>query len=166
VDALLYSMLFWPALLEVDGAILLRASVEDDHELARLRASVRERGVVETEKSFNLREFSDLFGNGLAEIDDDLAEVLLARLAEMWRCRLGTQSSGQRFEVEAGRRIRLAATSVLSSIRSGASAPSRRRQRSGALPTSSARKLTSSPETASISPAASHSRSVGTGSMP
>ncbi len=41
-----------------------------------------------------------LFGNGLAEIDDDQAEVLLARLAEMWRCRLGVQFPGQRFEVE------------------------------------------------------------------
>ncbi len=99
-DALLYSVLFWPELLEVDGAVLLRASVEDEDGLARLRASVRERGTAETEKRFNLREFSDLFGNGLAEIDDDQAEVLLTRVAQMWRCRLGAQFPGRRFEVE------------------------------------------------------------------
>ena len=93
VDALLYSRLFWPELLEVDGAVLLRDGVEDEDDLARVRASVRERGPVETERRFNLRELSDLFGKGLGEIDDDQAEMLLARLAEMWRGRLqGTAS--------------------------------------------------------------------------
>ena len=100
VDALLYSRLFWPELAEVDGAILLRDGVEDEDDLARVRASVRERGPVETERRFNLRELSDLFGNGLAEIDDDHAEVLLARLAEMWRGRLHERFPERRFTVE------------------------------------------------------------------
>jgi hypothetical protein len=100
IDALLYSRLFWPELLEVDGAVLLRDGVEDEDDLARVRASVRERGPVETERRFNLRELSDLFGKGLAEIDDDHAEVLLARLAEMWRGRLQQQFPGRPFTVE------------------------------------------------------------------
>ena len=36
--------LFWPELLEVDGAVLLASSVEDEADLARVRASLRERG--------------------------------------------------------------------------------------------------------------------------
>jgi hypothetical protein len=100
IDALLYSRLFWPELLEVDGAVLLRDGVEDEDDLARVRASVRERGPVETERRFNLRELSDLFGKGLAEIDDDHAEILLARLAEMWRGRLQQQFPGRPFTVE------------------------------------------------------------------
>jgi hypothetical protein len=100
VDALLYSALFWPELLEIDGAVLASDVIEDEADLAQVRASVRERGAVETEKRFNLREFSDLFGSGLAEIDDDQSEVLLARLAEMWRCRLATRFPGRRFAVE------------------------------------------------------------------
>ena len=100
VDALLYSSLFWPELLEVDGAILLRATVEDDDGLARIRAVVRERGPVETERRFNLWDFSDLFGNGLADINDDEAELLMTRLAEMWRCRLHAQFPDRRFALE------------------------------------------------------------------
>ena len=99
-DALLHSALFWPELLEVEGAILLRATVEDDDELARVRAVVRERGPVETERRFNLWEFSDLFGHGLADIDDDEAELLMTRLAEIWRCRLHAQFPGRRFAVQ------------------------------------------------------------------
>ncbi len=98
MDALLYSALFWPDLLEVDGAVLLHASVGG--EVAKVRASLRERGSVETEKRFNLREFSDLFGNGLAEIDDDQAACLLARLAAMWRCRLAADFPERKFTVE------------------------------------------------------------------
>ena len=75
-------------------------AIEDEADLARVRASVREWGAAETEQRFNLREFSDLFGHGLAEIDDDQAEVLLARLAEMWRCRLSAQFPGRSFAVE------------------------------------------------------------------
>lgn len=100
VDALLYSSLFRPELLEVDGAILLRATVEDDDELARVRAVVRERGPAETERRFNLWEFSDLFGNRLADIGDDEAELLMTRLAEMWRCRLHARFPGRRFALE------------------------------------------------------------------
>ena len=97
---LLYSSLFWPELLEVDGAILLRATVEDDEDLARIRAVVRELGPVEAERRFNLWEFSDLFGNGLDDIGDDEAELLLTRLAEIWRCRLRAQFRERRFALE------------------------------------------------------------------
>jgi hypothetical protein len=100
VEALLYSSLFWPELLEVDGAILLRAAVEDDEDLARIRAVVQEAGPVEAERRFNLWEFSDLFGNGLADIGDHEAELLMTRLAEMWRCRLHTQFPERRFALE------------------------------------------------------------------
>jgi hypothetical protein len=100
VDALLYSSLFWPELLEVDGAILLRVTVEDDEDLARIRAVVRERGPVETERRFNLWEFSDLFGNGLADIGDEEAELLMTRLVEMWRFRLLAQFPQRRFALE------------------------------------------------------------------
>jgi hypothetical protein len=100
VEALLYSSLFWPALVEVDGAILLRAAVEDDDELARIRAVVRERGPVEAERRFNMWEFSDLFGSGLGDIDDGQAELLMTRLAEMWRSRLHAQFPGRRFALE------------------------------------------------------------------
>jgi hypothetical protein len=100
LDALLYSALFWPELVEVDGAILSSDAIEDEADLVRIRAIVRERGAVETEKRFNLREFSDLFGNGLAEIDDRQAEALLGRLAEMWRGRLAARFPGRRFAVD------------------------------------------------------------------
>ncbi|HEU4539989.1 MAG TPA: hypothetical protein VFR23_02575, partial [Jiangellaceae bacterium] len=75
IDALLYARLFWPELLEVDGAVLLASSVEDEADLARVRSSLRERGPVETERRYNLRELSDLFGHGLGEIDDDQAHL-------------------------------------------------------------------------------------------
>jgi hypothetical protein len=100
IDALLYSHLFWQELLEVDGAIVLASSIEDETDLAQVSASVRERGARETERRFNLRELSDLFGNGLAEIDDDQAEELLARLATLWRCRLQDGFPERRFTVE------------------------------------------------------------------
>jgi hypothetical protein len=100
VDALLYARLFWPELLEVDGAVLLASSVEDEADLARVRASLRERGHAETERRYNLRELSDLFGHGLGEIDDDQAADLLARLATMWRCRLQDAFPERRFAVE------------------------------------------------------------------
>jgi hypothetical protein len=60
----------------------------------------RERGSIETERRCNLREFSDLFGNGLAEIDDDQAALLVDRLAGMWRCRLAAFFPERRFVVE------------------------------------------------------------------
>ena len=100
VDALLYSRLFWPDLVEIEGAILLRDCVEAEDDVARVRASVRERGPAETEKAFNLREFSDLFGNELAGIEDHEAELLLTRLAEMWSGRLKAQRPEHRFAVE------------------------------------------------------------------
>ena len=100
VDALLYSWLLWPDLTEIEGAVLLRDNVETEDDVARVRASVRERGPAEAEKAFNLREFSDLFGKGLAEIDDDAAEMLLTRLAEMWRGRLQAQFPERPFAVE------------------------------------------------------------------
>jgi hypothetical protein len=45
VDALLYSALFWPEFVEVDGAVLASDVIEGEADLARVRASVPRTGL-------------------------------------------------------------------------------------------------------------------------
>ena len=71
LDALMYSGLFWPAFVEIDGMVFLKGTIEDDEDRQRLKEAFEQHNgdVARTEEDFNLVEIpSDLFGRRAAEL--------------------------------------------------------------------------------------------------
>ncbi len=90
LEAWMYSRLFWPSFVEVDGMVFLRDDVEDADDISRVAdaLSTFKGDKRRTQCSFNTFEVAHLFGlhrpDTTAEQDVCLAEVL----AEMWRAKL------------------------------------------------------------------------------
>ena|ERR1700726_16404 len=89
-EALVYSRLFWPRFVEIDGMIFMAGSFEDEDDLSRLSQALATYGGdrLKTEKSFNLFTISSLFGRRIGETTDEEDGCLLERLAQMWHSRL------------------------------------------------------------------------------
>ena len=102
VDALMYSGLFWPAFVEIEGMVFLKGTIEDDEDRQRLKEVFEQhnRDVARTEEDFNLVEVpSDLFGRRAAETTEEEDGWLAERLAEMWHARLSLLYPGREFVV-------------------------------------------------------------------
>ena len=102
LDALMYSRLFWPEFVVVDGMVFRKETIEDmaDREML-VTATHRYEGRKELiEQDLNFVEVAHLFGARAGESGEaqywDLAELL----AQMWECRLRTAFPTRRFAVE------------------------------------------------------------------
>jgi hypothetical protein len=100
--ALLYSRLFWPDFVEIDGMVFLKETMEDSDDLRRLREAFDHYGhdPIQTEQSFNLVEVEDLFGRRRIETSEDEDRELLERMRQMWLARLTQLFPARRFRVE------------------------------------------------------------------
>ncbi|GLW93966.1 hypothetical protein [Actinokineospora globicatena] len=104
VTALKYSYLFWPCLVEVDGAVFVRLDGNSDSGLAEL---VKERAVgyrggwADCVDSYNRFEVEQLFRawHGQREWDGELHWELGEVLVRTWRARLAEGYPDRRFEV-------------------------------------------------------------------
>ncbi len=101
LTALLYSELFWPEFIEVEGMVFLASDVEDKSDQKRIiSALVRYGGDKQrVEKSFNNVEVPWLFGRQAAESSDLEYRLLTGRIAAMWRARLAERFPDRAFEV-------------------------------------------------------------------
>jgi hypothetical protein len=86
-EALLYSALFLPDLMEVDGSILLTRGLPHDDRRRDFLAAKRQgnEDLSELEASFNFVEVGYLFGPHGRDISDEEDELLARRIAEAWR---------------------------------------------------------------------------------
>lgn len=99
--AILYSTLFFPEFVEVDGIVLLKMNVADQVNLERFRLmkSVEGKSQRELEQSFNFLEIAYCFGAGRNELAEADEELLADLVAESWKCRLKCDYSHRRFKV-------------------------------------------------------------------
>ncbi len=98
--ALLYSRIFWPNFVEIEGMVFLEGTFEDEADMQRLREAIeRYSGDHDkVEESFNFQELDLLFGlQGTSEEDD---EWLAERLTAMWKARLHDLFPNRQFLVE------------------------------------------------------------------
>lgn len=102
LDALLYSKLFWPEFVEIEGMFFLKETVEDDSDRDRIFKALKQYGEDKSkvEQSFNLIEIPSIFGKHLAETTDDEDRFLAERLAEIWRQRFAVLYPTKTFLVE------------------------------------------------------------------
>jgi hypothetical protein len=103
VEALMYSGLFWPEFVEIDGMVFLKGTIEDEEDYERLKEVFvkHNRDTARTEQDFNLVEVpSDLFGRRAGETTEQEDHWLADRLAEMWRARLNLLYPSRDFIVE------------------------------------------------------------------
>jgi hypothetical protein len=91
VDALIYSSLFWPKFIRIEGMFFLEHIVETDCDIDKVRRHRRNSGSdIKTEMAFNNIEVSALFCGD----DSNRASVsLLAKvISECWRAKLNDLS--------------------------------------------------------------------------
>jgi hypothetical protein len=106
LQALMYSRLFWPEFVEIDGMVFLKESMEYEDDRRRLAEALEHYGgnLTRTEQSFNLLEVpSSLFTRyeALDETTEEEEDLWLAqRLAQMWRACLSHRYPGREFVVE------------------------------------------------------------------
>jgi hypothetical protein len=105
LQALMYSRLFWPEFVEIDGMVFLKESMEYDDDRRRLAEALEYYGgdLTQTEQSFNLVEVpSSLFTDyeALNETTEEEDLWLAQRLAQMWRACLSNRYPGREFILE------------------------------------------------------------------
>jgi hypothetical protein len=103
LDALMYSTLFCPEFVEINGMVFLKGTIEDETDQQRLAETFEQCGkdYSATEQSFNLVEVpSDLFGRRAGETTEEEDHWLAERLAEMWCARLHLVYPQRKFVVE------------------------------------------------------------------
>jgi hypothetical protein len=97
--ALLYSTIFFPEFIEVDGSILLK--LDEDDNRAKLFSPGKEESTMtlaQREASFNSEEVAYLFRRD--HISGDAIEIKLAHIiADAWRDRLGRLYPSRTFSV-------------------------------------------------------------------
>jgi hypothetical protein len=101
LTALLYSELFWPEFVEVEGMVFLASEVEDDDDRERVTVALARYGGNEqrVERSFNYVEIPSLFGHRVEESSELEDRLLTERIAAMWRFRLAERFPSRIFEV-------------------------------------------------------------------
>lgn len=103
LEAIMYSRLFWPDFVEVDGMIFINEMMADEEDRLRLSQVVVRHGGDrrEAEKSFNLYEVpSDIFGKAAQEAGPEESRFIASLLCEMWSARLAQLYPHRRFCVE------------------------------------------------------------------
>gem|GEM_PF-978193 len=100
IQALLYSALFCPETVEVDGMVFLTLQVSDRDDVERVRRYLIdvEGNRQAVESSFNFVEVPYLFGASPSTDEDDL--LLAERLADSWRAWLSYIHPDRQFVVE------------------------------------------------------------------
>lgn len=101
VMALMYSRIFWPMFVELDGMIFLKSTVEDDEDINRIRRTLHSfhGDSMRTEMAFNLVEIPSIFGGKSGETTDEEDQWLADTIAEMWKWRLESEFPEKCFEV-------------------------------------------------------------------
>ena len=99
--ALLFSELFWPNFIEIDGMVFLEGTFEDDSDLRRLKKAEARYGNnrVKIEASFNTIEVPFIFGSRMGDTTDEEDIILAQTLASMWRARLTEKFPCRKFKV-------------------------------------------------------------------
>jgi len=89
IEAIMYSMLFWPETAETLDLVLLKHRIDTEESRTRLSKAISEKmDLSEVEESFNLVELpSDVF-SGTEDTTDEQVEHLATCLVEMWRAKL------------------------------------------------------------------------------
>ena len=89
IEAIMYSMLFWPETTETLDLVLLKHRIDTEESRTRLSKAISEKmDLSELEESFNLVELpSDVF-SGTEDTTDEQVEHLAGRLVEMWRTKM------------------------------------------------------------------------------
>ena len=103
LDALMYSRLFWPEFVEIEGMVFLKESMEDEDDRRRLADALERYGGdrTRTEQSFNLVEVpSDLFTMRKGDTTEEEARWLAQRLAQVWLACLRYRYPGRDFVME------------------------------------------------------------------
>ena len=105
LEALMYSRLFWPEFVEIEGMVFLRETMEDEDDHERLADAFKRYGDdrTQTEKAFNLVEVPALLFSSYEayrQTTEEEALWLARRLAEMWRACLHQKFPGRNFVVE------------------------------------------------------------------
>lgn len=100
-NALLYSRLFWPEFIEVDGVVFLKDFVDDlggPDAIRKMRVDLR--GEQSIEKSVNNFDVNLSFPNHPEENAEGDDLLLANQLANMWSLRLQQLYTHRRFHVE------------------------------------------------------------------
>lgn len=87
LEALMYSRLFWPEFIEIEGMIFLKESMEYEDDRQRLADALERYGGnrTQTEQSFNLVEVpSTLFTRHKGDTTEVEDQWLAQRLVQMW----------------------------------------------------------------------------------
>jgi|SRR5215208_3307734 len=105
LQALLYSRLFWPEFVEIDGMVFLKESMEEEDDRRRLAEALEHYGgdLTRTEQAFNLVEVPSMLFTGYEALNETTEEEnlwLAQRLAEIWRACLIHRYPGRDFVVE------------------------------------------------------------------
>ena len=103
LDALMYSKLFWPDFVEIEGMVLLKDHLAGEYGRKRVsEVNKQNKGdLTRTEKSFNYIEVFYISGSrgGESTVEQDL--WLAELLCEMWAARLKLLYPDRSFAVEA-----------------------------------------------------------------
>ncbi len=102
LEALMYSRLFWPEFVEIEGMVFLKEVVEDPKVCEAIRDYLQRTGDrTEVERSFNEKIVTtELLGKDLTGTTDDQIDWIEERLCEMWKARLSSLYPDCRFKVE------------------------------------------------------------------
>ena len=102
LEAITYSMLFWPDFVEIDGMVFLKWTFENQADFNRLQQALLKYGGdrQKTEESFNFFDVSSLFGRRIGDTTDEEDSWLLERLAQMWHFRLHQLFPERTFSVQ------------------------------------------------------------------
>lgn len=103
LTAIMYSRLFWPEFVEIDGMVFMEGTIEDEGDRRQLTLAFERCGKDRslTERSFNLVEVpAHLFGRNAGETTEAEDFWFAQRLRDMWDARLKTLYPERRFVVE------------------------------------------------------------------
>ena len=101
IRGLLFSKLFWPELVEVEGAVFLSSVVEDSSDRERVKRCFEEsKSIKYIESSFNLLDWEMLFGKRNSDTNDNESYELLNVLQLCWEACLKKSYPKRDFTVE------------------------------------------------------------------
>lgn len=95
--ALLYSCLFVPRFVEIDGSVLINLDSSNLNETFRAAKSESKLSVSEIEASFNFLELPYIFSDRSATFEE--LRLLAAQIREAWECHLRAKYPTRRFAV-------------------------------------------------------------------
>ncbi len=100
--ALMYSRIFWPEFVIIDDMFFLKETIQDEHDRTRLKNALDacKGNKQEIEESFNFIEIPYCFSVSIPDTTDKEDDILVRRIAEMWRARLAMVFPDRSFKVD------------------------------------------------------------------